>query len=105
LDHLSNLPNLASEGIHHSTIAMQTPAEPVLGPSLPVFANWQRLGGYAQLNFTGLHYFRTATPFCAKPLIMPHILSARQTSFFGRYSGVDATLLQHCSASGGTPYA
>jgi hypothetical protein len=63
---------------------MQTPAEPVLGPSPPVFANWQRLGGYAQL--TSLHWmllhFNTATPFCAKPLIMPQVLSACQTSCF-----------------------
>jgi hypothetical protein len=84
LDHLSNLPNLASEGAYNSTIAMQTPAEPVLGPSLPVFANWQRLGGYAQLallHFMLLHSI-AATPFCAKPLIMPQLLPACQTSCF-----------------------
>jgi hypothetical protein len=58
---------------------MQTPAEPVLGPSLPVFANWQRLGGYAQ---TTLLHFVAVTPFCAKPLIMPQLLIACQTSCF-----------------------
>jgi hypothetical protein len=79
-----------------------------LGPSLPVFTNWQRLGGYAQLTL--LYYMllhrTTATPFCAKPLIMPQVLRACQSSCFS----VDILeQMQLCynffHLTAGTPYA
>jgi hypothetical protein len=87
---------------------MQTPAEPVLGPSLPVSANWQRLGGYAQL--TSLHWMLFASHYSNAFLreafdYATSFVRLSKFLFFCWHSGADATLMQHRPLKLGTPYA